>query len=62
MKKAKGSTECIYCQKYGHTTWNCRTHARDLLNGKEFANTANLDGISESDSDEWPSKLPLKLF
>ena len=47
MRKTNGSTKCFYCHKYGHTTWNCRTHARDLLNGKETANIANLDDLSE---------------
>ena len=52
MRKTKGSTKCFYCHKNGHIAWNCRTRARDLLNGKETANISNLDELSESESDE----------
>jgi len=62
MNKTKGSTKCFYCHKYGHIVWNCRTHARDLLKGKEIANTTNLDDFSELDSDEGRLEQPLKLF
>ena len=62
MRKTKGSTKCFYCHKYGHTTWSCRTCARDLLNGKETANISNLDDLSEWDSDEKPSEPSLQLF
>ena len=34
MRKSKGSSECYYCHKFGHTTWNCRVHAKDIVNGK----------------------------
>jgi hypothetical protein len=26
--------ECYYCKKMGHTTWNCRFQANDVLKGK----------------------------
>jgi hypothetical protein len=54
MRRTKGSIECFYCHKIGHIAWNCRTRSRDLLNGKETANIANLDDLSESESDEEP--------
>lgn len=68
MRKNKGSGECFYCHKYGHTAWNCRSRAKDILNGKEMANIAYLDDSFESDSDEESSEHqkslehPLKLF
>jgi len=61
-RKNKGSGECFYCHKYGHTAWNCRSHAKDILNGKENANIAYIDDSFELDSDEEPPKSPLKLF
>jgi hypothetical protein len=62
MRRIKGSTECFYCHKIGHIAWNCRTHASDLLNGKETANIANLDDLSELESDEEPPDSSLKIF
>jgi len=32
--KSKGLGECYYCHKFGHTTWNCRVHAKYIVNGK----------------------------
>ena len=26
--------ECYYCKKRGHTAWNCRFWANDILKGK----------------------------
>lgn len=62
MRKNKGSGECFYCHKYGHTAWNCRSRAKDILNGKEMVNIAYLDDSFESDSDEESLEHPLKLF
>ena len=62
MRKNKGSGECFYCHKYGHTAWNCRSRANEILNGKEMANIAYLDDSFESDSDEESLEHPLKLF
>ena len=62
MRKTKGSTKCFYCHKNGHIARNCRARARDLLNVKETANIANLDELSESESDEEPRVSSLKLF
>jgi hypothetical protein len=62
MRKTKGSTECFYCHKNGHIAWNYRARARDLLNGKESANIANLEELSESESDEEPREPSLILF
>jgi hypothetical protein len=33
-KAGKSEVECYYCRKFGHTTWNCKNHASDLLKGK----------------------------
>ena len=56
------SSECFYYHKYGHTARNCRSRAKDILNGKETANIAHIDDSFESDSDEEPQEYPLKLF
>jgi hypothetical protein len=32
--KDKEEIECHYCKKLGHTTWNCRQRANDVLKGK----------------------------
>ena len=61
-RKIKGSGECFYCHKYGHTAWNCISRAKDILNGKETANIAHIDDSFESGSEEEPPKSPLKLF
>lgn len=34
VNKNKNSVEFFYCQKHGHTTFNCKTRERDHLNGK----------------------------
>jgi hypothetical protein len=68
---SKGRTnkniECFYCRRRGHTTMNCETRARDLLNGKlkESANIVedSLVAMHEySASDDEPPQSPLKLF
>jgi hypothetical protein len=32
--KDKGEMECRYCRKMGHTSWNCRSQASDILKRK----------------------------
>jgi hypothetical protein len=32
--KDNGEMECYYCKKMGHTAWNCRFRANDILKGK----------------------------
>jgi hypothetical protein len=32
--KDKDEIECHYCKKLGHTTWNCKHRANDVLKGK----------------------------
>jgi len=33
-RKDKEDIECHYCKKMGHTAWNCRQRANDVLKGK----------------------------
>ena len=58
----KGDIECHYCRKIGHTTWNCRSHASDVLKGKELTNIAT-DEYPLNFDDEFNEEYePLKLF
>ena len=65
----KNKTECFYCHKYGHTTFNCKIRAQDLLNGKLKKSTYatfsedSPDAIYEnSSSEDEPPDPSLKLF
>ena len=51
--KEKGEIECYYCKKMGHTTWNCRFRANDVLKGKvkDKSHSANA-AIMEEPPDE----------
>lgn len=46
VHKNKKSVNCFYCQKHGHTTLNCKTCAKDLLNGK-LKQYTNIDIIED---------------
>ena len=64
MIKSKGSSECYYCHKFGHTTWNCRVRAKDIVNGKltKSTNIAEFGDDPEFDEDDGPGEESLKLF
>jgi len=49
-KAGKSEVECDYCRIFGHTMWNCKSCASNLLKGKlkESTNIA---------IDEYPSDL-----
>jgi hypothetical protein len=46
MKNTKGSIECFYYHKFGHTSWNCRVRANDSLNGTLIEST-NIVGFED---------------
>ncbi|KAH9291344.1 hypothetical protein KI387_043468, partial [Taxus chinensis] len=45
--KDKSEIECHYCKKRGHTTWDCRVRANDVLKGKVISNTANIAMVED---------------
>ncbi|KAH9291517.1 hypothetical protein KI387_043295, partial [Taxus chinensis] len=56
----KSEIECHYCKKRGHTAWDCRVRANDVLKGKVISNTTNIamvedppDAEGSEDSDEY---------
>ena len=64
MKKSQGSGECYHCHKFGHTTWNCRVCAKDIVNRK-LTKSTNIDEFGddpESNEDDRPKEESLKLF
>lgn len=50
VNKNRNSVECFYFQKHGHTTFNSKSRARDILNGKsrESANIAIIEDLQEA--------------
>ena len=62
MKKKnanKGEIESYYCRKIGHRAWNCRSHASDVLKGKESTNITTDEYQWNSDDEESES---IKFF
>ncbi|KAH9314127.1 hypothetical protein KI387_022754, partial [Taxus chinensis] len=43
----KSEIECHYCKKRGHTAWDCRVRANDVLKGKVISNTANIAMVED---------------
>jgi hypothetical protein len=72
MNKNRSSVECFYCRRNGHTTLNCKIHAKDILKGKlkestnivisEDSSDAIFEDSLDSDSDDEFNTEPLKLF
>ena len=58
----KGEIECYCCRKIGHTAWNCRSRASDVLKGKELANITTDEYQLNSDDEFNEEYEPLKLF
>jgi hypothetical protein len=55
--KDKEEIECHYCKKLGHTTWNCRQRANDVLKGKvkdrqHIASVAMIEDPLDADNGE----------
>jgi hypothetical protein len=53
--KDKGEIECYHCKKMGHTTWNYKFRANDVLKGKvkdrlHVANATIVEDPSDADS------------
>lgn len=72
VNKNRDSVECFYCRRHGNTTFNCKSRARNLLNGKlkESANIATIEDLHETnlqdfldcDNDNEFDTEPLMLF
>lgn len=58
----KGGIECHYCKKIGHTAWNCKSRASDVLKGKESANITTVEYQLNSDDEFNEESEPIKLF
>ena len=62
----KNKTECFYCHKYGHTAFNCKIRAQDLLNEKlkksAYATFSKDSPDADSSSEDEPPDPSLKLF
>ncbi|KAH9297699.1 hypothetical protein KI387_029381, partial [Taxus chinensis] len=43
----KSEIECHYCRKRGHTAWDCRVRANDVLKGKVISNTTNIAMVED---------------